>query len=270
MRKSKVGARVVLAGLAFLLCGCSGASRASPSGDAETAAWHHSAAELLATATRAVDKHKSVSMDLDLGRESKGNCAFHAESPSDYAYRCTLTSVESAKPGRADFVLTPAAMYIEIPAGHGHSDRTSWLKIRPGADSGLFGIDAEQIRDLTVAEKMIPAAGATIVRVLPGTIDGSATTRYTLHIDTATAARDATYSEQRSQMKYLADEGISIVEVDFWVDEQDLPAKITVVTPIPKIGPLGSTVRYRDWGSPVRIDVPSDDQVGTQVDLGGR
>ncbi|MEU7140916.1 hypothetical protein ABZ942_15805 [Nocardia sp. NPDC046473] len=142
------------------------------------------------------------------------------------------------------------------------------MKIRSGEDAGLFpfDFDAEWIRDLTIADKMIPAAGTTIVRVLPGTIDGLSTTRSNLQIDTATAAD----SEQRSQMKYRADQGISIMEVDFWVDEHDLLVEIAVVTPLPKIGPLGSTVRYRDWGSPVRIDVPSDDQVGTTVNLGGR
>ncbi|WP_433663240.1 hypothetical protein ACQPW1_14500 [Nocardia sp. CA-128927] len=272
MRKQNVSARIVFAGLAFLLCGCSGASRAAPGADTDTIARHDSVAELVAASTRVADSHQSVSMDLDLGREGSGSCVYHAESPSVYAYRCEFDSTENGKPGRTVLVLTPSVTYVEIPVGQRHSDRKSWLTIRAGEDPALFQHEfgTEQIRDLAVPDKMIPTSGATIVHVAPDNMDGKSATRYTIDIDTAAAARNAMTGEQRSQMKYLADQGISTVEVNYWVDAQDLPVKIEAVTSIPKIGPLGSTVRYRDWGSPVRIDVPSDDQVSTVLELGGR
>jgi hypothetical protein len=46
--------------------------------------------------------------------------------------------------------------------------------------------------------------------------------------------------------------------VDLWLDDQDRPAKSTVVT-----SGITVEVKYSDWGAPVTITAPPADQVGT-------
>ncbi|MEU4745499.1 hypothetical protein AB0G02_34245 [Actinosynnema sp. NPDC023658] len=201
--------------------------------------------QALAEANRvAVEGRKSVTVDLDLATNGKGSCGLRTD---DFAASCRISIADAEE---VAYVMVPAGIFVRIPQGQAPQPDKPWLRIDPDdPDNELSRAMADvavHIRDTADIRKALPE-GARIVDKAEESVSGKQTVRYTANV---------TVNGQASVLK-------------LWVDDQDLPVRSEVRTPVEGGDTVQVVANYRDWGVPVDIAPPTQDQIGELPALPG-
>ncbi len=237
MRKNRVAA----AGFAVVVSAALSACADGPSSTMRT----FDTPQALAEASRVAAEGKgSVTVDLDLATNGRGSCGLRTD---DFAASCRISIADAEE---VAYVMLPDGIFVRIPQGQAPQPDKPWLRIDPDdPDNALARAMADvavHIRDTADIRKALPD-GARIVEKSEESVSGKQTVRYTAH---------ATVSGQASV-------------VTLWVDDQDLPVKSEVRTPVEGGEPVQVVANYRDWGKPVDITPPTPDQLGELPALPG-
>jgi hypothetical protein len=267
-------AAIVLASCATTISGSAAPVDASNS---SYSAPVHTVADLGAAVSHNTTQANSVHMDMTMtlpgvgGITATGDAKFARNQPAEQM-AMTIPSV-----GKVKIVLVSGTIYLALPpsiAGVLNTSGKPWVKV------DLTGVDPQfqslgQTANLagqadpTQLIQQISAAG-TITNVSHETVNGVATTHYSISVDVSKLLRSANANAQEQQE--LAQLGITTLPFDIWVNGDNLPIRIVTKIPFPATTsmspgqPVSITVNYSDWGRPVTITAPPADQVAP---LGG-
>ncbi|MGM1065011.1 hypothetical protein, partial [Saccharothrix sp. Mg75] len=229
--------RVALVGCAAVVTAALSACTGEPAPPAPAAKTFDTPQALGEASLVAAEAKGSVTVDLDLATNGKGSCGLRTD---DFAASCRISTADADE---VAYVMVPDGIYVRIPAGQAPQPDKPWLKLDPDDPANALGramaAVAVHIRDAADIRKALPE-GARIVDKAEEEVAGKKTVRYTAHV--------------------TADGRASVLKL--WVDEQDLPVRTEVSTPVEGGGAVDVVADYRDWGAPVDITPPAPEQVG--------
>ncbi|HEX9339033.1 MAG TPA: hypothetical protein VF892_24240, partial [Pseudonocardiaceae bacterium] len=135
-----------------------------------------------------------------------------------------------------------------------------------GSTAGL----ADQTDPTQLINKI--AQAGTITNVTHDSVDGVATTHYSITVDVQKMIATMGGSNNAAEKQAMSQLGLKSMPFDIWVNSDNLPVKITTDLAVGSMAGAGApsqvdvTVNYSHWGESVAIQAPPADQVGT---LGG-
>ena len=225
--------RVAAAGFAVVVCAALSACADDPSSTMRT----FDTPQALAEANRvAAEGRGSVTVDVDLATNGKGSCGVRTDA---FAASCRISIADAEE---VVYVMVPDGIFVRIPQGQAPQPDKPWLRVDPDdPDNALARAMADvavHIRDTADIRKALPE-GARIVEKAEESVSGRQTVRYTAHV--------------------TADGRASVLQL--WVDDEDLPVKTEVRTPVEGGEQVRVVANYRDWGKPVDITPPTPDQL---------
>lgn len=237
MRSNRVAAAGFVVVVSAALSGCAD--------DPSSAMRTFDTPQALAEANRVAAEGKgSVTVDLDLATNGKGSCGVRT---GDFAASCRISVADA---GEVAYVMVPDGIFVRIPPDQAPRPDKPWLRVDPDdPDNALARAMADvavHIRDTADIRKALPE-GARIVEKAEEPVSGRQTARYTANV--------------------TVDGRASVLRL--WVDDQDLPVKTEVRTPVGGGEPVRVVADYRDWGKPVDITPPTPDQLGELPALPG-
>lgn len=174
-----------------------------------------------------------------------------------------MTMDVATSEGAISMVFVDSVLYVKLPQEL--EPGKPWLKIDPASDNATakslgelndqLGKNADPRAVLQEFEK-----SGEITSTKKETLDGKETTHYTITVDVQKMADNQTDPAQKKAMQDVIAAGMKSFPVEVWVDEDDLPARFAMETPVPD-GQGGMTsvkvqVDYSDWGKPVTVDAP--------------
>ncbi len=170
-------------------------------------------------------------------------------------------------PGGMTILMTSDAYYLRIPALEGQLGKP-WLKLPLADIAALSGVDLSQLT--AQAQQGNPMAYLELLRnaadlevVGEETVSGVATTHYQGSVDYDATLGQLT-PELRAQLEQqLGAAGIETVKVDVWIDVDGTMWQLAQHSQTPA-GPVAVTMRIEEYGVPVEVTPPADDET---VDL---
>lgn len=173
--------------------------------------------------------------------------------------------------GTMSMVLLDGILYMQLPQEL--QPGKPWIKIDPKDKSNpiaqALGSVTDQMRknaDPRQALAQFEDSGE-VTSVEEEDLDGKQTTHYSIMVDVQKLADNQTDPTLQKAMREAIKSGLKDFPVNLWVDESDLPVRMTVEMPTAdptsgKAVPVKVQVDYTDWGKAVDIQAPPADQVG--------
>jgi hypothetical protein len=169
-------------------------------------------------------------------------------------------------------LMTPDAYYLRIPALEGQLGKP-WAKLSLAALAEQSGVDltkltqqAQQGNPMAYLELLQNSADLEIVG--EETVSGTPTTHYQGSVDYA-ATLDQLTPELRAQLEQqLGQTGMETATVDVWVDADGLVRQLAQETDSP-LGPVSVTMRIEEYGVPVDVAPPADEDTVDVRELTG-
>jgi hypothetical protein len=188
----------------------------------------------------------------------------------DLAYRMTFDQMTVAGQNMQgiEMLLVDRTMYMKMPmlSQLGGGSMKPWLRMsldELGAESGV-NIDEllQQSRQMDPIQntKMLTAS-KDVREVGKETVNGVETTHYTGTYRMEEAIAKLPADQQEAVRKATGQAGMSPMNFDLWVDDQQLPRKMTMKGQMGPEGPMTMTMTYRDFGKPVQVTAPPAGQV---------
>ncbi|MGC7097194.1 hypothetical protein ACPZ19_21180 [Amycolatopsis lurida] len=273
MRKTALAASGFALLLALTACGSESTpttnNPAAPQADSKpTSSLFNDAQELVRAASSKADQAKSAKFTIDmdmLGQKitGSGQGSFEgANSKMTMSMQMMGMSIEMR--------MVDGVVYMKLPEGQAPSGKP-WVKL-DGADSAELGQamnQAEQSDPRKILE-MVQKAGK-ITKSESATLDGQEVSHYFVDLDLKKAGGLGGASEK--DLAQLPD-GI-VVPMELWLNAEQLPVQVSMDmgAMMQKVaeqsgqkmpgGNAKMTMKYSDWGSPVEVEAPPADQVGT-------
>lgn len=252
----------VCSGLLVALVGaCGGSEKSAASSDAGVATATQgvepavsesdqpgSASEILAAMQKAVLAKDTVHMEMDFG----STMTFSADvNYADTGVEMDVTVTMG--PMEQHLVMVDDAVYVRQFNGDGY------MKV----DAGAFGLGAIVDRldsfDPKSSIGQMSDALAELEELEPETIDGENLRRFRVHIDTSAVADQLKKLPPQAQaLADMAEEGT----YEMWIDAEYLLRGVKVTQ-----AGLDLEIKISDWGKPVSITAPAEDQVVEGLDL---
>jgi hypothetical protein len=173
----------------------------------------------------------------------------------------------------ADFANGRAVVYLNLPVlARVMPGGKPWIKVDLNAVGKQAGIDLSQFTQLgTDPSRMVDwlrAASGNVTTVGTEQLDGVDTTHYRATVDLSKYP-DLVPADQREAVRKALDQlteqaHIKTIPVHVWVDEGGLVRQVRAVVTETIQGQtmnVMTTERFYDFGAPVDIPIPSDDQV---------
>jgi hypothetical protein len=205
-----------------------------------------------------------ITMSGNFGGEEmqgEGDVSFDASNPA-MSIDMKMTS------GDVSMVLVDQVVYIKA-AGQ-EIDGKPWLKIDTNSNNPLakvFATMSDQMSknaDPRTALEQFTEAG-TVTDTRTEELDGKQTTHYTITVDVEKLAAAQTDPTQKAGLDAAIKAGMKDFPVELWLDEEDLPVRVSFDMPAPdgKGGTATAKMQmdYTDWGKPIDIAAPPADQV---------
>jgi hypothetical protein len=173
--------------------------------------------------------------------------------------------------GEMSLVLLDGVLYMKMPAEL--SPGKPWIKIdskdRSNPVAQALGSLTDQMRqnaDPRQTLEQFQEAG-TITSTEEVELNGEQTTHYKITVDVQKLVENQKDATLKKAMQDAIKSGLKDFPVDLWVNDQDLPVRMTIEMPTadPTSGksvPATVQVDYTKWGEPVDIQAPPADQVG--------
>jgi hypothetical protein len=254
-------AGAMLAGLA--LAGC-GARQAGSQNDGGGETLQILAEKLGAHSGTKQGAHLVMSMDVSgQSIKAEGDLRLGADAAMDLTY-------ELAGLGKARMLVVDDSFYFELPKQAQKSGKP-WAKLDPnGSDplsKSLSGAlkETKKNSDPSQMLKQIEGAG-DITAKKQEDLNGKPTTHYSVTVDLKRYAEKLD-PDFKSVMEKAIEAGITTYPLEVWVDQENLPVRVTVETPFTnpttqKPDKVKMTMEYSDWGKAVTVTAPPADQVG--------
>ena len=183
----------------------------------------------------------------------------------------------STAAGSEQVLLVNNVFYMQIP---GMQDITNkpWIKIDTTDSSNpanqIFSALVNSIKENADPSQMIKnlEAGGTLTGTDTEQLNGQSTTHYKITVDIDKMIANQTDPTMKQLLGAAQQQGLTNYPVEVWLDGHGLPVQTTINMPALS-GAAGSgglsTVTYSNWGAPVTITPPPDDQVGTMPTMPG-
>jgi hypothetical protein len=258
MRRITLGSTTLGVVCALALSGCGsggGAANAVSIKALKTAA---------ATTAQAESMRFTVDQSIDFGGRQ---ITVHADGVSSADGKQAQVTLTTPLTGDLEVRVVDGVVYVNVgdgPVGNFlHTDKP-WIRFDPGASrfGGLFD----------PREGATPQAGLALLQSLSGDVE-------TIGDDTVAGRHAVHYRASIDPAKVASLPGLDgergSVPVDVWIDDQDRVVKVqTTVAPgmlgLPGLGgSLSMTMEVTEFGVPVDVTPPPDDQVGDLGDIGG-
>lgn len=278
MRLTKMAAGVAVLGLALAGCGEDGGSADGTSGeggDSTSAAesgdesddtqavsiseGKGGGTELFEAMTAAYQEagsyHFEMSMDAQ-GAQLTGEGA--AELGADPEETNMTTTMQLPEMGETSMRLVEGTVYMSMPAEAGLPTDASWLKIDPEGDGPMAQQFGQMVDEMSSSAEMQAQFGenAELIAVEEAgtdTVDGVEVTEYQLTID----AEDADEFMEATGQAGAGATSTEALTFSLWIDGDMLPRKMTG-----DLGGIGTLeMRFFDFGEPVEVEAPPEDEV---------
>lgn len=219
-------------------------------------------------------KSSKVAFTVGTAKGATSN-ALRAEGAFDYTTKQGRLTLDLTQLGlgatlggakEAEILLTEEVFYMRIPGLAQAAAGRPWIKVDLAAQAKSAGVPLgglEQLggNDPTATLQLLRGAGDDMSKKGSDTIRGVSTDRYKGSLDLAKAVKaapEANRAELQSTIDKLG--GSEKLPIDVWVDAQGRVRKLVsqVDTASQNTGTV--TIEYYDFGTPVTIDVPPDDQ----------
>jgi hypothetical protein len=219
--------RRAVVGLALVVCACGGDARPDLGALAEQ------------VGTRTAGKGAHVTFELAGGTRGEGD---YRVAP-DLAAEFHLTGIS----GPTQFVLLDKVIYLRSDPNAGwHRYAAGTVKLADSlVEQANLGRQLDRMR-----------SAGTITATTAETVDGVRTTRYAIDVDLAKLIEAEPDEVLKGTLRALAQQGVTRMPYQLWLDGQNLPVKITT-----SLAGKVNTVHYSRWGEPVRVSAPPPDQV---------
>ena len=241
-----------------------------------------SAAELIRSAPAAFEEAGSARLEMTTeiaGQEIETEGAF------DLANGTGTISMSMPAVGSGDiemvFAGTTYFMRSEI-FGTELPEGTEWVsfdlsELTEGSGVDLGGLASQGANDPTNALDALAGVAEEVVEVGQDEVRGVSTTHYTATIDMEEAYRAAQDAAEEAGAEgpivdeeqfdeFVAAYGDEPLETDIWIDDDGLVRRQTMVLEV--MGQeMTQTMEYFDYGEPVEVDVPADDETVDISDL---
>nr|MDT0660946.1 hypothetical protein [Micromonospora sp. DSM 115978] len=149
-----------------------------------------------------------------------------------------------------------AVIYVEIPESErATADGKRWMKLDLSATAAQAGVDytdqLDEVDPVRQVKTLLAMDGTTVVG--EETVNGVRTVHYTNTSPLATYLGQLDAEARAAAEKGLAEQDITEVTIDLWVDEQYQPRRATVL-----MGTVSDlTIDYTDYGKPVTVEAPA-------------
>jgi hypothetical protein len=240
---------------ALALAGC------GSGGDATNAVSIKALQTAAATTAQAESMRFTVDQRIDFGGRQ---ITLHAEGVSSADGKQAQVTLTSPFTGDLEVRVVDGVVYVKVgdgPVGSFlHTDKP-WIRFDPGASEFGGLIDPTEAGTPQAGLELLQSVSGDVETVGDDTVAGRHTVHYRASIDLAKVANLPGLDHERGS-----------VPVDVWIDDQDRVVKVqTTVAPgtlgLPGLGgSLSMTMEITEFGVPVDVTPPPDDQVG---DLGG-
>ena len=257
MRRITVGLTTLGVACALALAGCG-------SGGGTTNAVSIKALKTAAATTAQAESMRfTVDQRIDFGGRQ---ITLHADGVSSADGNQAQVTLTSPLTGDVEVRVIDGVVYVKVgdgPIGNLlHTDKP-WIRFDPGASEFGGLIDP--------TEGATPQAGLELLQSVSGDVE-------TIGDDTVAGRHAVHYRASIDPAKVASLPGLDnehgSVPVDVWIDDQDRVVKVeTTVAPgmlgLPGLGgSLSMTMEVTEFGVPVNVTPPPDDQVGDLRDLG--
>lgn len=267
MRRTKVALSAIAFAAALGACGSPAGDSPANAGDSEPAEQSEQAAESgsYEDVSTLVDETQGTMGEQETVRFSMEMSGIPQAEEMAMDCAADLRSDSASCTGASDMVLTPEAVFMHSPemAGMAGDPNKPWLKTDNAAGE-MAGQDAADVGKFSDMEAMLPP-GSTIQNSSPDDVDGQSATRYEIVTD-LTEATDELPPEQQEMFQSAIEGGITELKQTLWIDEENLPIRAESTTPPAEmmgqqIPETTTTVNYSDWGEPVDVEEPPQEEV---------
>jgi hypothetical protein len=175
----------------------------------------------------------------------------------------------TAPTGNEQVLLVNNIFYMQIPSLAQVTGKP-WIKVDPSDPSNpanqFFGSLVSSIKQNADPTQMLKnlEAGGTLNSTDTEQLNGQATTHYKITVNVSKMIANQTDPTMKQLLTMAEQAGLHDYPVEVWLDSHDLPVQSTINMPGLGAGTGGlMTMTYSNWGAPVTITPPPDDQVGS-------
>jgi len=272
VRKSLLAAGTVAAVLLLGACGmqkgaASAAGPQSTGGSAGLSSPFTNANQLVAAAKEGTNKSKSAKFTMRanlLGQSVKST----GQGRFDGANSAMAMTIDTSM-GQMEMRLVDKTVYMKLPGAQAAQlgNGKPWLEIDSNGDAPASKVLSGS---LSAAEQNDPSKTLEQIKSEQTTLNGEPVNHYTLDLDFAKTAGQLPGGLSDQAMGSLKGKNVHI-PMELWLNAEQLPVQIVM-----DMGPLMQaagtptqggdskmTVTYSDWGTPVDVQAPPADQVGS-------
>lgn len=240
----------------------------SQTGTQETGAGNAAAANLVDLAKSIGDETSEAnSAHMALTGDVAGQ-SITGEGDLQFGDEAAAMTMEMTTPeGAISMIFVDSVLYMKLPqelvAGK------PWLKIDPNTNSqiaqalGTLNDELSKNADPRAALKEFEKSGE-ITDTKEEELNGETVTHYTITVDVQKMVDAQEDPTQKQAMQQAVDAGMKDFPVDVYVNEDGLPVRFALETPMPDgAGGMSTSkmqVDYTKWGEPVEIAAPPADQ----------
>lgn len=221
------------------------------------------AERVAAAGAQAESQDHAFEVTMDVGGDSPFPNGFTMRGSVDVETSRTSAEGEMAEGGLAlQYVTDGQVQYLKLPAGLGAAGKP-WLRF----DSSGLGVSqpAAGVNPLD-ALRQLDAVVGEVERVGEEDVRGESTVHLRFVVDGTRANPEAA-----TKLPEDVQASLRRVPMELWLDDQDRPRRIRQATELGTStgGAVTTTVELFDFGKPVSVELPPEDQV-QDVDLNDR
>jgi hypothetical protein len=252
---------VALAVVGLSACNSSNTPKAQGAPSGSTSVPMVSVADAMSATSQATQKYTSVSMKMTEQLTAQGKSGDVTGdgrvswSPLAMDMTMNVSASGGVAAGTMHMMMSGTTMYMGM-SGKAAFQGKHWMKMDFSKDPALAAaLNKSNGQDPSTQVKLFISSG-DIKRVGTETVDGVSATHYSGTVDLAKLA-----AQQDPKLKSLIEQdsklGISTMNVDLWVNDQNLPVRIREATPASSSVPLTATIDYTDYSTtPVTVTPP--------------
>ncbi|MCO5994654.1 LolA-like protein [Actinoallomurus rhizosphaericola] len=262
------------AALALSLAACGGGDGGKKAqGGSSTSGKTQLAAEQISTASQKAGTIKSfkatVSTDTTTsGQNVKMTGRISYRLSPKLAMRMTVPgmSVNGKETGGFEEVLLGDYVYMKMPALSQQTGGKPWIKMSLSKIGAKSGIDIKSLMNQSKqadpsANTRMLTASKDVTKVGTETVGGTQTTHYKGTYSVQEALAKLSGDQRAAMQQMVAKSGLDKMNFDLWLDDQQLPRKMTVRTPAGSQVQSTTTTTYTGFNQPVSISAPPAGQV---------
>jgi len=269
MRKLTAGLSALALAVTLGACGSNSVSGSGSGTGNSGGGGSEEAATNLAALTQQIGEKATEknTAHMTLAAEAAGQ-EINAEGDVEFSGDDIKMTMDMEIPGQGtiSMVFAEGIMYIEMPTEL--EPGKSWIKIDPNGDDamskalgGTFDEMRKNADPRASLEQMKDAGEITAEEQVE--LNGEQTTHYSITLDAEKLAAQQNDPDAKKAMEMM---DVKEFPVELWINEDQLPVRMTMEMAMadPASGQaVESTFQmdYTNWGEPVEITVPSDDQI---------